>query len=119
MLIEIDFLILDTTPQSLDKDIVKASSDTSHANFDAPIYQLVCKRTSGKLSPLITIEDSGLSKSQTLFLRKKSAFLFVNAKRSSFYSLKRYFFRQIQSASEFSLDLSRSIRISLSLANVK
>ncbi len=54
---QIDFVVLHRAPQAFDKNIIKGSPSSIHADRNASRFQAPCKHLAGKLAPLITIED--------------------------------------------------------------
>ena len=59
VLMEIDLLVLDRPPETLNKDIIVGPAATAHTNPDIPFLQPTGKLTASKLTPLIGIEDLG------------------------------------------------------------
>ena len=57
---EVDLLVFDRSPETLDKDVVKDSATTVHADPDIVFLQPAGKLTAGKLAALIGVEDLGL-----------------------------------------------------------
>ena len=58
VLVQIDFLVLNGSPQPLDKNIVEYSTPAIHADADAMLFQAASKPPAGKLAALIRIENS-------------------------------------------------------------
>ena len=58
VVVQIDFLVLNGSPQPLDKDIVEYSTPAIHADADAVLFQAASKLQAGKLPALIRIENS-------------------------------------------------------------
>ena len=65
VLVRVDLLVFDRTPQVLDKDVVK--DPAIHFDPDILFLQLPGKFTAGKLTPSISVEDLGLRCRQGLF----------------------------------------------------
>ena len=57
VLIEIDILLFDAPPQSLDKDIVQAPTATIHTDPNLIRFQYTRKPRTGEMTALIGIED--------------------------------------------------------------
>ena len=57
LLVQIDFLLLNRSPQPLDKVIVEYSTPTIHADADAVLFQATSKLQAGKRAALISIEN--------------------------------------------------------------
>ena len=55
--VQIDFLVLDGSPEALDKDIVSPCALAVHADRDAVVDQHVCEFGIGELTALIGVED--------------------------------------------------------------
>ena len=61
VVLQVDVLVLDRTPQSLDKNIVCRTATTIHADLDTMILQALGEGQTGKLRTLIGIEYPGHS----------------------------------------------------------
>jgi len=59
VVLEIDLLVFDGPPETLDKNIIVDPTTTVHANPDIPLFQPTGKLKAGKLTALIGIEDFG------------------------------------------------------------
>ncbi len=51
-IIQVDFLVLDRTPQTLNKDIIQGPASAIHANLDAFIQQGLSEPMRSKLAPV-------------------------------------------------------------------
>ena len=60
VLVRVDLLVFDRTPQALDKDVVKDPATAIHVDSDIVFLQPPGKFTAGKLTPSISFEDLGL-----------------------------------------------------------
>jgi hypothetical protein len=60
VVMEIDLLIFDGPPETLDKDIIVYPATTVHADTDILLLQPTGKLSACKLAALIGIEDLGL-----------------------------------------------------------
>src|SRR4029077_5050878 len=54
---QIDLLVLDRSPQPLDKDIITPRAATIHADRDRVLQQQAGERGAGELAALVGIED--------------------------------------------------------------
>ncbi len=59
VVMEIDFLVLDRPPETLNKNIVEYPTTTVHVNPDSLLFQPPGKLKAGKLTTLIGIEEFG------------------------------------------------------------
>lgn len=59
--VQIDLLILERAPESLDEDVVPPAALAVHADADAVLQEEAGKRRAGKLGALICVEDLGPS----------------------------------------------------------
>src|SRR6266705_3206034 len=57
IIFQIDLLIFDCPPQPFDKDVVQRPSPPVHTNLDPRCCQTSREVETGKLCPLITVED--------------------------------------------------------------
>src|SRR5580704_6066444 len=71
--IEVDFLVFETAPQPLDKDIVHAAAFAVHADRDAMPLQGAGKSVTGELAALVGIEDFRLAIARERFLERFDA----------------------------------------------
>ena len=59
VVMEIDLLVFNGPPKTLNKDIIVDLATTVHTNPDSPLFQPTGKLKAGKLTALIGIEDFG------------------------------------------------------------
>ena len=64
VLVEVDLLILDATPQALDPHVVQRATLAVHAHPDPALVEHRDEARAGELRPLVRVEDLGLSCSQ-------------------------------------------------------
>ena len=67
ILVEIDFLILDASPQSFNEDIVKDATSSISTNGNLGSLKPKGKRFRGELAPLVRVKNVGLALCQCLF----------------------------------------------------
>ena len=72
MLVDVDFFVLDRTPQAFDKDVVKTATAPIHADMDPSVQQLPSKGKRCELTALVAVEDERLSKAKRLLKRIKA-----------------------------------------------
>src|ERR1035437_4646470 len=57
--LQVDSLVLQCSPESLDNDVIPETPFAIHADFDVPGFEYGCECFAGKLAPLVGIEDFG------------------------------------------------------------
>src|SRR5205807_10009547 len=71
--IEVDFLVFETAPQPLDKDVVHASAFAVHADRDPVVLQSAGEVVAGKLAALVGVEDLGPAAVDERILERRDA----------------------------------------------
>ncbi len=66
--LQIDIIVLDCSPETLNEDIVKGTAFTIHADSNAMGFENACKFTARELASLIRIEYLRLAKSLQSFV---------------------------------------------------
>ena len=67
VILGIDLLVFDRTPESLDEDVVESSALSIHADAHIRLLEHAGKLPAGELGTLIRIEDPGFSHAQSPF----------------------------------------------------
>ena len=60
VVLEIDFFILDASPESLHEDVIPAPPSSIPTDTDAFLFESVCKIFTCELRALIAVEDAGV-----------------------------------------------------------
>ena len=56
IVLDVDLFVFDTSPQTLNKNIVQSAPCTVHADADACVFQDLCKVFARELTSLIAVE---------------------------------------------------------------
>ena len=75
IVLEVDFLVFDASPQSFHHDVVDGSTHSIHADLNIGFLEQGCEVRARKLASLIAVENSGRPFLQRVFER-------MNAKRN-------------------------------------
>ncbi len=67
VIMNVDFLVLDRSPESFDEDIVEYAATAVHADSDAGIFKGGCEVRARELRPLVGVENSRLAEGQGHF----------------------------------------------------
>ena len=73
IIVEINFLILDTPPKSFDEDVIKNTTSSVPTDGNMSALESLGKRRGGELTALVRVKNLGFALLERLFKRSQTA----------------------------------------------